>query len=263
MKTITIDFTKTPAEISDRILGYQGEHNRTELIITPPAEMAEDPNIISYAVAFQVGAYEVAHSEICDKADTITVLIKREVSQINVTSLQLEGYDGEETLLIKSERIMDLIFEPSAMGKEYEGGSEPALTEQVASLKKAVENGSGSGKSFKTIRLTNTPIIAFETMLGNGLELALNTAEIKVGAEIRTIRFLCDEKMIDIRNLMEVDQTPYILNMGTVYISPINQIPILAMITKVFTDNGTLQESFIFSKLINYEISEIEIDYYE
>ena len=47
MKTITIDFTKTPAEISDKILGHQGEHNRTRLVITPPAEMAEDPNIIA------------------------------------------------------------------------------------------------------------------------------------------------------------------------------------------------------------------------
>ncbi len=261
MKTITIDFTKTPAEISDRILGHQGEQNRTELIITPPAEMAENPDIISYAVAFQVGAYDVAHSEICDKADTITVLIKREVSQINVISLQLEGYDGEENLLIKSERITDLVFEPSVMGKEFEGGSEPALVEQVASLKKAMEND--SGKSLQTIRLSNDILIALDAAHSESIELIAVTEQIKVGTEIKTIRFLIDEKLIDIRNLMEVDGVPYILNLGIAYISPINQALSLGMITKPAVASGGFYESFIFEKLRNYEVSGFEIDYYE
>lgn len=139
MKTITIDFTKTPAEISDKILGHQGEHKHTKLIITPPAEMTENPDIISYSVAFEVGAHKVAHSEICDKADTITVLIERKVSKTNVISLQLEGYDGKEDLLVLSERITGLIFEPSAMGEEYDGGNESALAEQIAYIKNKID----------------------------------------------------------------------------------------------------------------------------
>lgn len=125
MKTITIDFTKTPVEISDNVLGNQGEHNATELLITPPSEMSNNAKVTRYSVAFQIGAYQVYHSKEYEKAATITVPIEKEVSRTNVIYLQLEGYDDNDELVIKSDRVGNFIFKPSVCGEEMSYSDEP------------------------------------------------------------------------------------------------------------------------------------------
>lgn len=132
MSKVTIDFTKTPVEISSHILGKQGEHNATELIITPPTKMSENEKIKSYSVVFQIGAGKKAYSPIVDKDETITVSLERDVTQVNCLSIQLEAYDGKENLLVKSERIDNLILEPSVFGDEQEVHRNSGVMEQVA-----------------------------------------------------------------------------------------------------------------------------------
>lgn len=259
MKTVTIDFTKTPAEISDRILGHQGEKNRTRLIITPPAEMTDEPKVISYAVAFQIGAHKVAHSEICDKADTITVLIDNSVSKTNVISLQLEGYDGEETLLMKSERITDLVFEPSVTGEEYDGGDESALAEQVAFIKNIVEKG--------TDRPTAVTEVPFSGMISldetNGTTIRLDDQwgqlSLPVGTEIKQIEFKPDdsEEWTAINQMHEKDGLPYFCNMSKVFLLP-NDSKCLAFINYPLSAHA----SYLGNIISAYTGGIIRITYY-
>lgn len=264
MKTITIDFTKTPAEISDKILGHQGEHNRTRLVITPPAEMAEDPNIISYAVCYQVGAHKVAHSEICDKADTITVLIERKVSKTNVISLQLEGYDSEENLLVLSDRITDLVFEPSATGEEYDGGNESALAEQVAYIKNKVENfeptGSG-GAVKKTITLDVSNVIiesASNDKIHQCFRIAMYQNPLPVNAVITNMRIkTSNSDLVDIKDIQKYTGTPIVINMNRIFYDENNATYIIAIIYTFGIANPIIDD------MIGFLTELIEIDYYE
>lgn len=247
MRKVTIDFTKTPVEISSISLGNQGEKNATELIITPPVEMSENENIISYSVAFQIGAYEVFHSPVYDKADTITVPIEKVVSMTKVTSLQLEGFDGKETLLVRSERIDNLIFNDSVIGKEYDGKTKSELIEQIVKIKEEMLN-----PSYATIPLTD--FIAIDT--GYGITIALTRSDvIPVGTELKTIRFNFDGQLIDIKDMATIDDIPYIFNMNKVLTSTMG-LPVLAVLG-FWADKNAIADA-----LVNNMISEIEVDYY-
>ncbi len=252
MKTITIDFTKSPVEVSDRILGYQGEKNATELVITPPAEMSENADVVSYSVAFQIGAYKVHHSAICKKAETITVPIEKKVSKTNVVSLQLEGYDAEEKVLVKSERIDNLIFDMSVVGEEDESNEKSELIEQIAKLKEEIT----SGPPYKTVSLTNgTNCTAYSNLI-SGVSITLSEEIIPIGSEIKAIRFNYQGQWIDIRDMAAIDDYPYILNMHKVVYSQVIGELVLAIVSFVSETNT------VITALQNIEIEEIEVDYY-
>lgn len=51
LRTVTIDFT-AENPVGQRVGGYIGEHNATELLIIPPAEMAENAAVTVYAAVF-------------------------------------------------------------------------------------------------------------------------------------------------------------------------------------------------------------------
>ena len=53
MRISRIDFSKKPPA-DNRFLGYQGENNATVLEVIPPVEFAENSNVKSYRLTFDV-----------------------------------------------------------------------------------------------------------------------------------------------------------------------------------------------------------------
>lgn len=246
MRSITIDFTKSPVEISSTILGRKGENNATQLVITPPAEMSsEDSGVVCYSVAFQIGANRKKHSAVYAKAETITVPLERAVTQVNVLSLQLEGYDGEENLIMKSERIDNLLFDASVDGDEYNGEGESNLGAQVAAHEAKLSRPTA------TVETTDTETFGIELWqdapIGDGFAVVCNdTTLIPAGTEIKTIEFKigADGEWVDIHRLYEVDSIPYHLNMERAI--DYDGVNILAVICKTIYG-----ENFLHMAVIN------------
>jgi hypothetical protein len=82
-------------------LGYIGEHNETQLIITPPTELAEDTDITNYCLALGVNS-KTYHSESVTKAETFTVDLWQEVTASAIVYMQVEGMDSNGEILAKS-----------------------------------------------------------------------------------------------------------------------------------------------------------------
>jgi hypothetical protein len=232
MRSITIDFTKSPIEISEAVLGHKGEKNATQLIIKPPTEMsAPDSGIVYYCVAFQIGAHRVSHSALYEKAETITVPLERSVTQVNVLSLQLEGYDGEENVIIKSDRVDNLTFDVSVDGEEYDGNSGSRnLGAEVAAMQNKL-NQFGEDKNGNLLYKGN-PITAGRptrevTLSGKNGEYycaTLDTTYLIVdttysfanGTEIKSIEILYDGKWINIYDIARYDGYATVINMFAV-----------------------------------------------
>lgn len=280
MRSITIDFTKSPVEISSMILGHKGEKNATQLVITPPAEMSsENSGIVSYSVAFQIGAIRKKHSALYEKAETITVPLELAVTQVSVLSLQLEGYDGKENLIMKSERIDNLLFDASVEGEEYNGAEESNLGAQVAANTAKLtdfstdENGNLLYKGNPVSSERPTAEFEFEGDMElfitpdapNGNDFIVGDfgieANIPVGAEIKAIEFMLDETVgwFDIREMNTIDGVPYILNMyrtfdgANIYNEGYTFYAIVSFIEAV---------NFIYNAVQSYQNGHIKITYY-
>lgn len=278
MRKVTIDFTKSPVEISNRILGKQGEHNATELVITPPIEMTANEKIVNYSVVFQTGAYKKFFSKIIEKSEMLTVPIERDVTQVNCLSIQLEAYDGEENLIIKSECIDNLILEPSVVGAEQKSQINSGVIEQISAntsfRKKFSENESGEltyngetigGNASAAMKTANVPLGMF-TILPRKYGDEFVLYDFPDDAEIHTVRFLYNQQWIDIRNLHMIDGIPYTLNMGKSYVKQDEGVIAVAFIghqTIITSGEATILRNFIAEAIESYEVSEIEIDYYE
>lgn len=117
MRTLRIDFTAENMLPDGEYAGRIGEHNATDLIITPPAEMAECEEIINYVAAF-VTEGKIIRSDFYPKADTVTVSLCSQLTQDHTLGVQLEGYDGKGGLVVKSAIISELKLLPSAGGDE-------------------------------------------------------------------------------------------------------------------------------------------------
>lgn len=263
MRTINIDFTKSPVEISDMELGHQGEHNATELTVIPPTEMSQNSKIVSYSIAFQIGAHLKCHSKIVSKSDVISVEIPREVTELNITSIQVEGYDGEEGLLVKSDRVDNLIFKGSITGKEYEGNTTPQLVEQVAYLKNKIENGSGdSAVQTLEFNVGDVYVDSGEDVGSNGdvsyiIAMSESDSTLPEGAKIKDIRFkgFSDHGDVSMKNLTKYDLSPYVLNMEEVTHHEERGAKILAVIYTFGYTHPIIEE------IKNYSASKVEIDY--
>lgn len=100
------------------ILGKMGEHNATVLDITPPEYMSANENIVLYCLAFETGRdfiKKVIRSEMIPKADVIHISLWGQVTVSENLRFQLEGYDGENNLLVKS-ILVECVFLPSVNG---------------------------------------------------------------------------------------------------------------------------------------------------
>lgn len=130
MRKFTIDFTAENTLPDGSVLGKQGEHNATELIIKPPAEMLNYPDLSYISIVFSRGTQRVSSDAISAKQE-ISFILSGAFTTVSVVSVQLEGFDGNNNLLVKSDRIEDLIFEGGISGEEYTGSDEIPMQNAV------------------------------------------------------------------------------------------------------------------------------------
>ncbi len=113
------------------LAGRMGEHNATDLIITPPAEMAECGEIVNYVAAF-VTEGKIIRTDFYPKAEQITVSLCSQLTQDHSLSVQLEAYDGTGGLVVKSPIVSELKLLPSAGGDETEfDGESGGMVSQI------------------------------------------------------------------------------------------------------------------------------------
>lgn len=117
IRRITIDFT-AQQPINCRMCGYIGEHNATELLIIPPAEMAENAAVTAYVAVFATGGKRIV-SRTYGNSEEICVPIWQQLTQNPVLNVQLEAYDGDGELVAKSPMVY-LALLPAARGAETE-----------------------------------------------------------------------------------------------------------------------------------------------
>ena len=116
MKQINIDYTVSPASVSDEILGNQGESLATELIVKLPAEMINDGSIAEFCGAFgsRIGIFHskrIKKSEITD--GVLSVPITAEISSKPSVSFQVEAFSSDDSLIMKTSLIEGLTFNKS------------------------------------------------------------------------------------------------------------------------------------------------------
>lgn len=145
MRTLRIDFTAENMLPDGNMAGRMGEHNATDLIITPPAEMAQCEEIVNYVAAF-VTEGKIIRTDFYPKAEQITVSLCSQLTQDHSLSLQLEAYDGTGGLVVKSPIISELKLLPSAGGDEEEfDGESGGMVSQINLNSLARHSHSNSG----------------------------------------------------------------------------------------------------------------------
>lgn len=117
LRTVTIDFT-AENPVGQRVGGYLGEHNATELLIIPPPEMTENAAVTAYAAVFTTGGKRIV-SRTYGSSEEICVPIWQQLTQNPVLNVQLEAYDGDGELVAKSPMVY-LALLPAARGAETE-----------------------------------------------------------------------------------------------------------------------------------------------
>lgn len=122
MRTVKIDFNAENILPDGELIGRIGEHNATHLVIYPTEEMASCDEITSYIAAF-VTEGRIIRTDFQPKAKEITVPVCAQLTQGHTLSIQLEGYDGKGSLVVKSP-VARLRLLPSAGGDETDYDSE-------------------------------------------------------------------------------------------------------------------------------------------
>lgn len=117
IRRITINFT-AQQPVNCRMCGYIGEHNATELLIIPPAEMAENAAVTVYAAVFTTNGKRIP-SRTYLKSEELSIALWQQLTQSPVLNVQLEAYDGDGELVAKSPMVY-LALLPAARGAETE-----------------------------------------------------------------------------------------------------------------------------------------------
>lgn len=115
MRTVRIDFTSTKLLPDGNSLGFIGEHNATRLKIIPPKEMSDCEEIQTYVAAFAVCG-KVFYSDAFSKDSEIIIPLSQNLTKDYFFAVQLEGYDENGNLIVKSPLVSALKFSPSARG---------------------------------------------------------------------------------------------------------------------------------------------------
>lgn len=105
----------------------------------------------------------------------------------------------------------------------------------------------------------------FTTFGDYGDELYVYDDNIPYGTEIKTVRFLYEDKWVDIRNIVDIDQMPYTLNMGVVYSSTMGKKSLAQIGATIAQSNGKVVffRNIIVQATDEFNVMEIEVDYYE
>lgn len=112
MKDIRIDFTQSEPCLDSKQLGEYGEAGVERFVITPPKDMSENENITNYIVAFATARGPV-RLESVPKADVIYVPVEKAAFCGAPFSLQLEGHDNTDDLVMKTPLVRGLMFAQS------------------------------------------------------------------------------------------------------------------------------------------------------
>lgn len=121
MRQITINFTAQTV-VSDYALGRIGEHNATQLTITPPDALTLEPRAATYRVQFRTGS-EVVTSESFATVP-FTIPLWQQLTEHSRLSLQIIAYDADGEYIGKSEKLSGFYFEPSVAGNSEEADKE-------------------------------------------------------------------------------------------------------------------------------------------
>lgn len=115
MRKVTINFNKTPP-YNSLILGIQGEHNNTQLIITPPSSFE---NIDYFRIIFNQ-FYSKAFYSVDLNEGTLQLLLPSKWTITTDATIALNGYSSDGTLLAKTPDLTGFIFLPSSSSEETE-----------------------------------------------------------------------------------------------------------------------------------------------
>ena len=129
MRTVRINFTAPWKPMRNScVLGYIGEHNATRLEIVPPADMQTNNDIVSCCVVFETGGLLI-HSEKLDFAETMHLMLPIQLTMNKNIKLQLEAYDSDGQIIMKSQTVTGLVFlnSPTGIDTEYDDTLAPAI----------------------------------------------------------------------------------------------------------------------------------------
>lgn len=109
MKDIRIDFTKSEPWLDSKQLGEYGEKGVERFAITPPEDMSNNPEITNYVVAFSTVRGPLRLNPV-PKTDVIYVAVEEASAGGVPVSLQLEGHNDTDTLIMKTQVIDGISF---------------------------------------------------------------------------------------------------------------------------------------------------------
>lgn len=285
MRTLRIDFSAENMLPDGDYIGRMGEHNATRLIITPPAEMTACDEIINYVAAF-VTEGKIIRSDFYPKSEQIEIPICAQLTQDHSLGFQLEGYDGNGGLVVKSAVIGELKLLPSAGGDEADFDCENSgMVSQINLNTLARHEHSNAGilggigeangiltyngeavtpHKIRTVELGVDSGDAFIEASGSTFVFSfmINDPEnpiIPVNADVQSVEYKIsgDDKWTDIRSIMKYDIS----------------VPVLSQTFRVFVSDGIgyfalvdfyrNQVNAFHSYVMSYQIEKLRVTYAE
>lgn len=256
MRFIHIDFENPENMLPDGyILGNQGEHNATVLVIIPPEDMRTDRDITSFRVAFELTNCRTVRSKSYDKTIEFSVPLFSQITSSETISVQLEGYDDNGELVVKSDKVTKLKFNPSVCGVEIPPSDSPdSMAAEVNLNTKFRENFGEDEKGILTYKgnpVGSGDIIKMHELTSGQFMIITNTPgifslcdsdnESPVGFEIVKIEVSFDDTaFIDIMRLFEnEDMIPYFRANTHTYFSEDSEMTVWATFATSVGENPT------------------------
>ena len=294
MRSIRINFNVESERLPDgQCLGNKGEHNATELVITAPEEMLNDNNVECFIIAFQIGAHKQFRSNVQEKSETVRYKVPREVTEANTISVQLEGYDSEEELIVKSDVVENLYFNNSICGEETDEEDSKSLSSEIAANTLArhshsnsvvlegladengslIYNGNPIGSSGATERPTAEYVYDFmndergcmysteenPNSLFIFVEEANDEERAMVGKEIADVEFeRSSGEWVSIKNMSEIDFKPYISLLNHIVTSSFEDMDTIVFVSVYYPSTKGWWSDDVLSQLL----SKMRITYY-
>lgn len=241
MRTVLIDFNES-VPCKQTIIGYVGEHNATEIVVTPPDILASNEAVTSYIIAFVTGGM-IIHSKPFNKAETLAVKLWKQLTLETVMGIQLEAYDDNQNFIGKSEFISGLRFLPSACGDDTVADTDnPDIVSAIAANTSA--RHSHSNKSvLDRITRANMEDVAANTLarhihsntdtlnkLGDSNGSLTYDGKVVGGRQTATVTLDISEAMID---------SP-MSSSTVIFLGNTNKVPEDSEIVSVELNNGTI-----------------------
>lgn len=238
MRTFRIDCNLADPFPDGKHLGSIGERNAAQLVITPPAEMAENENIAYYVAAFSTNKGAVRIGPYL-KAETITVPVVSALTTGYLLAFQLEGFDSANEILVKSEFIHSMEFGPAVRECHVSDGAysgedkiiEGHAHENLSLLDKLGESNGNllyadriiPAKKLRTVELlySNGDINGYcDTEAENSFQLIVSEGKIPEGSEIESIEIKIIDNSdssdwVNLKDMLSHDQSaPYCVHLG-------------------------------------------------